>query len=100
MSDLNEESVKLLGQLCRIKLNDEEFTALFSDLKRILDYVDQLQEVDVSELSPYSHVEEQSVGSLREDNVGNLLSREAFLTNSPDQVGGMIRGPPVLKQQP
>ena len=99
MSDLNEENVKILSKLCRIKLNDEEFAALFSDLKRILDYVDQLQEADVSGLSPYSHIEEQSVGSLRADEIGEVLSREDFLANSPDHVGGMIRVPPVIKQQ-
>lgn len=98
MSDLNEESVKLLSQLCRIEVSKEELPTLLSDLKRVLDYVGLLQEVDVSHLSPHSHIEEQGVGSLREDIVGQHLTREAFLANAPDQVGGMIRVPPVMKQ--
>lgn len=100
MSDLNEESVKLLSQLCRIEVREEELPTLFSDLKRILDYVGQLQEVEVNHLSPHSHIEEQSIGSLREDVVGQHLSREVFLANAPDQIGGMIRIPPVFKQAP
>lgn len=98
MSDLNETSVKTLSRLCRIKLTDEEVKSLSLDLKRILDYGELLQEVDVSEISPYAHIDEQGIGSLREDRVGELLPREAFLANSPDQVGGMVRVPPVIKQ--
>jgi aspartyl-tRNA(Asn)/glutamyl-tRNA(Gln) amidotransferase subunit C len=93
MSDLNEESVKILSRLCRIEVTDKELPALFSDLKRVLDYVGQLLEVDVNHLSPHSHIEEQTMSSLRDD-----CPREVFLANAPDQVGGMIRVPPVMKQ--
>lgn len=96
MSDLNEESIKILSRLCHIEVSDEEIKSLLSDLKRILNYVSQLQEVDVSHLSPHSHIEEQSLNSLRPDRAENHLSREAFLANAPDQVGGMIRVPPVI----
>ena len=95
-SELNEENIKLLSRLCRIEVTDAEIPALLNDLKRIIDYVGQLQEVDVSHLSPYSHIEEQGIGALREDVAENTLTREAFLANSPDQVGGMIRVPPVF----
>lgn len=98
MSDLNEESIKILSKLSRIEITDEEIPALLADLKRVLDYVGELQKVDVSHLSPYSHVEEQGVSSLREDRVGDHLSKEAFLANAPDKVGGMVRTPPVFKQ--
>lgn len=98
MSDLHKENLKFLSQLCRIQLTEEESAALYTDLKKILDYADQLQEVDVSDLSPYSHMEEQGIGSLREDVIGEILPRETFLANSPDQVGGMIRVPPIIKQ--
>jgi aspartyl-tRNA(Asn)/glutamyl-tRNA(Gln) amidotransferase subunit C len=99
MSDLNEESIRVLSKLCRIQLSESEIQTLFADLKRILDYVSQLLEVDVSNLSPHSHMEEQSLESLRPDCVGEHLPRELFLANAPDQVGGMIRVPPVIKQQ-
>lgn len=100
MSNLNEENVKDLSRLCRIEVKAEELPALFADLKRVLDYVEQLREVDVSQLSPHSHIDEQGIGSLREDNAGSHLPRELFLANAPDQVGGMVRVPPVIKQAP
>ncbi len=98
MSDLNEESVKLLSQLCRIEVKEAELKPLVADLKRVLDYVDQLRTIDVNHLSPHSHMEEQGIGSLRKDEVKDHLARETFLANAPDQVGGMIRVPPVIKQ--
>jgi len=100
MSDLNEESLRHLSKLCRIEVSDEELPALFTSLKRVLDYADLLQSVDVSHLDPYSHMDEQGITSLREDEVKDLLPREAFLNNAPDHVAGMIRVPTVMKQNP
>jgi aspartyl-tRNA(Asn)/glutamyl-tRNA(Gln) amidotransferase subunit C len=100
MSEINEENVKLLSQLCRIELSAEELVSLSADLKRILTYVGQLQELDVNHLSPHSHIDEQGITSLRPDSVSKHLPKEIFLANAPDQVGGMIRVPPVIKQAP
>jgi aspartyl-tRNA(Asn)/glutamyl-tRNA(Gln) amidotransferase subunit C len=100
MSDLHEENIRILSRLCRIELKEEEIEPLFHSLKRVLDYVDQLREVDVSDLSPLSHIDEQGIGSLREDIVRDQMAREVLLLNAPDQVGGMIRVPPVMKQNP
>ena len=100
MSDIGKKEIEMLGALSRLKLNEEELEALTHDLKRVIDYVELLQEVDVSDLAPYSHVEEQGIGALREDEVKETLPRDVFLKNAPDQVGGMIRVPPVIKQTP
>lgn len=98
MSHLNEDTIKLLSELCRIEINEEDSAFLYQDLKRVLDYVDLLLEADVSHLDPYAHMAEQGIGSLRDDEIGELLSREEFLNNAPDQVGGMIRVPHIIKQ--
>ena len=100
MFELNEETIKKLSRLSRIEIPDSEIAAFHRTLKQVVDYFGQLNEVNLDDLSPYSHVEEQGVGSLREDVTGELLSRESFLANAPDHVGGMIRTPPVLKQHP
>ncbi len=100
MSDFSKENLQALSRLCRIELKNGELEALAVDLKRVLDYVEQLQEVDLSDLTPYSHSGEQGIDSLRPDEVGDHLDRATFLNNSPDQVGGMIRVPPVIKQNP
>jgi len=98
MSDLNEEEMRTICRLARLKLNDEEIRKFLVDVKRIADYTELLGEVDLTDLQPYMHAEGVGFGQLREDEVCDQLSRETFLANAPDQVGGMIRVPPVIKQ--
>ena len=100
MSDWNEENLKALARLCRIEIQESDLLALSRDLKGVLDYVSQLQEVDVTHVIPYVHVDVQDVGTLRADIVEDTLSRADFLAVAPDQVGGMIRVPPIIKQNP
>ncbi|MCC5832678.1 MAG: Asp-tRNA(Asn)/Glu-tRNA(Gln) amidotransferase subunit GatC [Chlamydiales bacterium] len=100
MSDLCKENVETLSKLCRIELTGAELEEIVKDLGRILDYIEQLREVDTNRLAPYSHADEQGVESLRDDAVSDQLPRDLFLSNAPDQVGGMIRVPPVIKQNP
>ncbi len=97
MSHFNEDTIKTLCQLTRLVLTDQEVVKLSYDMKRIVAYIELLEEVDVSDLSPYSHMDEQGCDALREDEVKQTLSREVFLKNAPDQIGGMIRVPTVLK---
>ena len=98
MSDLNEEEMRNVCRLSRLKLNDAEIKAFLADVKKIADYTELLNEVDLNDLQPYMHAEEVSYGQLRDDEVRDQISREAFLDNAPDQVGGMVRVPPVIKQ--
>lgn len=98
MADLDKETVKNLTRLCRIECSDEEQDALLVDLKKIVKYMELLQEIDTEDVNPCNHVLEEITNVFREDIVGETLSREAFLANSPSQIGGMIRVPPVIKQ--
>lgn len=100
MSDFNHEHMNILGKLCRIEISEEEMPLLLKDLKRVLDYIELLQEVDVTDIPTYSHLEEYGVDALREDTIKDILPREVFLANAPDQIGGMIRVPSVIKQNP
>lgn len=99
MPAFDKETIRKLSRLARIEIPEEEMATFETTLKQVVGYFDQLQEVDVTSLTPYSHVEEQGVSSLRNDTPGHLLERELFLKNAPDQVGSMIKVPPILKQQ-
>jgi aspartyl-tRNA(Asn)/glutamyl-tRNA(Gln) amidotransferase subunit C len=99
MANLDKETLKNLTKLSRIDCTEEEQDALLVDLKKILSYVEQLTEVNVDNVPPCNHVLEDIVNVTREDVVGKTLSREAFLSNAPSQVGGMIKVPTVIKQK-
>lgn len=98
MAKLDKETILQLTRLCRIDCTEEEQESLLNDLKKILDYIEQLQQIDTENVPPCNHVLENLSNVYREDVVEELLDRESFLGNAPSHVGGMIRIPPVFKQ--
>jgi aspartyl-tRNA(Asn)/glutamyl-tRNA(Gln) amidotransferase subunit C len=97
MSKVDKQTIKNLAKLCRIQCNEEETESLLHDLKGILDYVEQLQELDVDGVEPCNHVLAYIVNVTRSDVIGPTMPRETFLNNSPSHVAGMIRVPTVIK---
>lgn len=97
MTKLSKDSIKNLSRLCRIKMSEEEIEKFNEDIGKIIKYVEQLAEVDLTDLTPYSHIEEQGLDLMREDVIKNTLPREEFLNNAPKHVGGMIAVPLVIK---
>jgi aspartyl-tRNA(Asn)/glutamyl-tRNA(Gln) amidotransferase subunit C len=96
---LNERELSDLKKLCRIECTEEEETTFRNSLDRILEYINQVQEVDTQNVATCSYpLKEAFPQPLREDEVGETLSRDTFLANAPDQIGGMIRVPPVLRE--
>jgi len=99
MSNFDKQSLENLEKLCRIKLTPQEEVEFLDSIKEILDYVEQMNEIDTEGVAPCNYVlKEMQMNTTREDKVGKTLPREEFLSNAPEQIGGMIRIPPVMKQ--
>lgn len=96
MVSIDKETIKKLTRLSRIQCNEEEQEKLVCDLKSILEYVEQLQEVDTGDLAPCDNVL-GTASQMREDIVGEILPRERFLENVPQVRAGMVMVPPVIK---
>ena len=97
MPHLDKKTIKTLTKLCRIHCSEEEEDALLKDLEGILAYVDQLNEIETADVAPCNQVIEGRVNVMREDIVGEVLPRLEFLENVPQQIGGLVRVPSVLK---
>ena len=81
-----------------MECNEEEERDILDCLPRILDYVKQLDELNTDNTKTCRYVLRGMLrNQMREDEVKDTLSREQFLANAPDQIGGMIRVPPILK---
>jgi aspartyl-tRNA(Asn)/glutamyl-tRNA(Gln) amidotransferase subunit C len=98
MANLDKKTIKTLTQLSRIDCSENEQEALLEDLKKILHYVELLDEIDTTHVPPCNHVLEDVANVMRDDIVGEVMPREVFLANAPSHIGGMIRVPPVIKQ--
>jgi aspartyl-tRNA(Asn)/glutamyl-tRNA(Gln) amidotransferase subunit C len=56
MAQLTRDDVIHLAALAKLELTDSEIERFTGDISRILDYVEQLQAVDISGLEPTSQV--------------------------------------------
>lgn len=56
MAKLTREDILKLARLARLELSDEEIKLFQGEISSILDYVEQLQKVDVTGVEPTSQV--------------------------------------------
>jgi len=87
---LTIEEVQHVAHLARLRLSDEELEKMRTDLSGILDYIDMLKEVDVSDVAPTAQVTDL-FNVMRDDAVRSSLPREDVLANAPEQRDGMFR---------
>ena len=91
-----EEEVRRIAALANLEFTPEEISRFTHDLSRILDYIDQLKEVDTENVAPLDHVFDRK-GQGRPDEVGECLSPEDALRNAPDREGDLFRVPRVVE---
>jgi aspartyl-tRNA(Asn)/glutamyl-tRNA(Gln) amidotransferase subunit C len=97
MTEFDERELDKLAKLCRIACTKDEKKALQKHLASVIKYMDLLNEVPTEGVDPCNSVLATLSNVMREDEAGEPLSRDAFLSNAPSHVGGMIRVPPVIK---
>jgi aspartyl/glutamyl-tRNA(Asn/Gln) amidotransferase C subunit len=97
MTILDEEKIENLSRLCRLRMSKEEIERFKQDISKIVSYVEQLAEVDLTNLPTHSHLEERGMESMREDEVKYTLSRTDFLANTSKHIAGMVAVPLVMK---
>jgi aspartyl-tRNA(Asn)/glutamyl-tRNA(Gln) amidotransferase subunit C len=98
MAHFEIQDLEYLKKLCRIECSEQEEREILDNLKRVLDYMTQLNEINTDGVRSCRYVLRGMLrNQMRPDEERDLLSRDKFLANAPDQIGGMIRVPPVLK---
>ena len=93
---ITDEMIDYVGILAKLELSEEEKEQAKKDMSRMLDYIDQLNELDTSGTEPLSHIFPiQNV--FREDVVTNGGDREAILSNAPEQKDGAFKVPKTVE---
>ena len=80
------ETIRKVAHLARLELTSEEENQLSVDIEQILEWINQLDEVDTTGIDPVIHMH-QNVNAYRQDEPRNDLSREEGLKNAPQQDG-------------
>ncbi len=81
---ITDETIEYVGILAKLELSPEEKERAKKDMGEMLDYIDQLNELDTSGVEPMSHVfPVQNV--FREDVVANGDGSGDTLANAPEE---------------
>ena len=98
---VDKATVAKIASLARIKMNDDELERMAPELSQILDWVEQLGEVDTSQVEPMTAVIPNTL-RLRDDVVdADPLTgggkRDAVLANAPAPEHGFFGVPKVIE---
>ena len=83
-------------KLARIELTPEEEQRLAPQLGEVLQYVEELNELDVSGVEPTAHATPLS-NVMREDEPRESLSQEDALRNAPKTANGLFVVPKIVE---
>jgi aspartyl-tRNA(Asn)/glutamyl-tRNA(Gln) amidotransferase subunit C len=112
---ISEDDVEKLATLARLELDPTLKPVITNQVNSILEYVQQLEQVNTSEVAAMSHTHE-ATNVLRDDEVRpngsqpaatplgsteipkqEMLSAEDLLKNAPDHSGRFIRVPLIVE---
>lgn len=93
---ISREDIEKVAVLARIKVDDEQVSALESDLGNILDLVDQLSAADTEAVEPMAHPLD-AVQRLRPDEITETDQRAAFQAIAPATENGLYLVPKVIE---
>lgn len=95
---LTREEVEHLGKLARLALTEEEKERYATELSAILEYVEQLQEVDTTDVEPTSQVTGLE-DVYREDVVRacDEETRKKIVAQFPERDGDLLKVPGVFE---
>ena len=93
---IDKESIKKIAHLARLEFNESSAEKMSKDMSQILDWVEQLDEVDTSDVEPLTTMSTE-INDMREDKPGKHLDHEAGLKNAPKRDSDYFRVPKVLE---
>ncbi len=93
---VDTETVKKIARLSRIAIDDAEAEKMVGELNGILEWVEQLGEVDVTGVEPMTAVIANST-RLRDDVVTDGDVRDKVLANAPAREGSFFGVPKVIE---
>lgn len=93
---INEQQVKELANTLKFALTEEEIKLYSQRLSNIVSYLEMIQEVDTTDVSPTYHGTLGKVSPLREDVAVESDQVEGMLKNARDTKDTFIRVPAIL----
>ena len=93
---VDDATVRHIARLARIKVSDAEARTLEGELTSILQWVEQLNEVDTAGVAPMTCVTEMGLKK-RKDEVTDGGYAEEIVKNAPERAGHFFKVPKVVE---
>ena len=93
---IDPDQVRRIARLARINLTPDELDQFAGQLSDVLNYVDQLNELNTEDVEPTTHPLKIS-NVFRQDQIGQSLSNEQALANAPRKHANFFAVPKVLE---
>lgn len=96
---INQSDIEKVAQLAHLELDAEELKTLGPQISDIVNYVEQLNEIDTANVEPAIGGltrEGEQTDSPRDDRVRGSLGQKTALAEAPDPACGHFRVPKVL----
>ncbi|MDF5710253.1 MAG: Asp-tRNA(Asn)/Glu-tRNA(Gln) amidotransferase subunit GatC [Nostoc sp. S4] len=95
---IDQEQVHKVANLARLELTQQEEEQFTTQLGSILDYIQQLNELDVNDVPPTTRAIDVS-NVTRQDELQPYADRESILNGAPEQEGEFFKVPKILNPQ-
>ena len=91
-NNIDDETIEYVGILAKLELSEQEKNNAKKDMVEMLDYIDELNELDTTGVEPMSHVFPVN-NVFREDVITNGDDRENIIKNAPEAKDGAFKVP-------
>jgi len=95
-ASINKKTLEYLAELSRIELDKKNEEKLLDDLKNILSYFEQLNEIDTQNIEPLAGGTIRK-NVFREDEKNIKVASSNLTEQFPEQENGFLKVPPVFE---
>ncbi|MGV3664755.1 MAG: Asp-tRNA(Asn)/Glu-tRNA(Gln) amidotransferase subunit GatC [Leptospira bouyouniensis] len=93
---MDEKELKNIANLAKLNIEENEISGMLSDFSRIVQYVDEIKNLDTSKVGD-DEIYEQIFYELRKDLSENSLKREDLAKIAPSYENGYVVVPKVIE---
>tara|TARA_B100000902_G_scaffold155401_1_gene151837 strand:+ start:21465 stop:21761 length:297 start_codon:yes stop_codon:yes gene_type:complete len=95
--EINNKLIEEIASLAKLNFDENSKELMKSDLKKIINFINKLSEVDTSNVEPLIYLSDE-VNVLREDEVKEVISQVDALKNAPHKDSDYFNIPKIIKK--
>ena len=96
MSRISRDEVSKVAKLAKLKLNEEQIDNHAPQIEKILDYINQLEKIDTTNV-PCTTRAIEVINNFRSDTNETYKNRDEILNLAPSREGDFFKVPKIIK---